>query len=76
MILGIIREELSAPIEEFSRRRKESYHRAIAARFLQKYGEKTQREIAELLGVATGAAISLQLKRLREAEASERKLAA
>ena len=75
VILEIIGKELSVPVEEFRRRRKESHHRAIAARFLQKHGEKTQREIAELLGIGTGAAISLQLKCLREAEAKDRKLA-
>ena len=74
-ILRIVGEELSVPLEEFRRHRKESYNRAIAARYLQKYGEKTQREIAEILGVGTGAAISIQLRRLREAEASDRKLA-
>ncbi len=75
VILGIIGKELSLPVEALRRRRKDSHHRAIAARYLQKYGEKTQREIADLLGIGTGAAISLQLKRLRETEASERKLA-
>ncbi len=38
-------------------------------------GEKTQTEIAEILGVGTGAAISIQLRRLREVESRDRKLA-
>ena len=75
VILGIVGKELSVPVEEFRQRRNESHHRGIAARFLQKYGEKNQREIAELLGIGTGAAVSLQLRRLRAAEASDRKLA-
>ena len=74
-ILKTVSEQLSVAAEEFTQHRKESRTRGIAARFLQKYGEKTQREIAGLLGVCTGAAISIQLKRLREAESSDRKLA-
>jgi hypothetical protein len=36
----------------------------LAAKMLGKYGGKTQRESAELLGFTTGAAVSLQQKRL------------
>ena len=74
-ILKIVGGQLSVPVEEFSRQRKGSYSRAIAARFLQKYGERTQREIAAMLGMSTGAAISIQLRRLREAESTDRQLA-
>ena len=73
-ILKIVGARLSVPVEEFSRQRKGSYSRAIAARFLQKYGERTQREIAAMLGMSSGAAISIQLRRLREAESTDRQL--
>lgn len=74
-ILEIVAKQLSVSMDEFRRHRKGSHTRSIAARFIQKYGEKTQREIAELLGVGTGAAISIQLRRLRDAERKDRKLA-
>ena len=75
VILEELGQQLSVPVEEFKRHRKEGHHRAIAARFLQKYGEKTQREIAKILKVGTGAAIAMQLRRLRDAEGKDRKLA-
>lgn len=74
-ILKVVREELQVDAEELTRTRKGSWARAIAARMLQKLGNMSQREAAEKLGFGTGAAVSIQLKRLREAESNNRKLA-
>ena len=74
-ILEVIRHELKVEPEELTRTRKGSWARAIAARLLQKFGNLSQREAAEILGFGTGAAVSIQLKRLREAEITDRKLA-
>ena len=74
-ILELFREEFQLEPEERTRTRKGSWARAIAARMLQKLGDMSQREAAEKLGFGTGAAVSIQLKRLREAESNNRKLA-
>ena len=46
--------------------RKRDRFKPIAAWFLTKLGGLTQREVATLLGLETGAAVCLQLKRLKE----------
>ena len=74
-VLELVGEELQLEPEELTRTRKGSWARAIAARMLQKHGNMSQREAAEKLGFGTGAAVSMQLKRLREAESNNRKLA-
>ena len=51
--------------EELSIRQRDSASRAVASRMLCKYGGLTQREVASMLGLQTGAAVSCQLKRLR-----------
>ena len=40
--------------------------RPLAAHLLCKYAGLTQRQVAETLGLGTGAAVSIQLKNLRE----------
>ena len=44
--------------------RRDSFVRPVAARMLVKYGGLTQREVADRLGVTSGAAVSHQMKRL------------
>ena len=46
--------------------------RPIAARVLAKVGGLSQRQVARQLGLTTGAAVSLQLKRLRENPSPDR----
>lgn len=53
-------------VADFERRRRNSFLRAAAARFLCRYTGLTQREAADRLGVGTGAAISRRVKRLAE----------
>ena len=48
------------------RRRRDSQTRAVASRLLCDYGALTQRQIAEILGLRSGAAVSAQLHRLAE----------
>jgi len=55
---GIGREALLA-------RRRDATWRAVASWMLCKYGGRTQREVATILGARTGVAISCQLKKLR-----------
>ena len=61
--------------EAFEQRRRHSDLRSVIARCLIQHAGCTQREAAELLGVGTGAAVSLQIKRLRQREKRNHKLA-
>lgn len=71
-ILKALCEELGTDAEGLRRHRKGSHVRPIAAKALCRYGGLTQREAAEVLGLGTGAAVSVQLKWLkRAAETSE-----
>ena len=54
---------LKCPPELFARRSKGTVHRPFAARYLTRYAGLSQREVAAILGVGTGAAVSLQLRR-------------
>lgn len=65
-VLQILAEVFGVPREEFEKRRRDSPLRAVAARYLIRYAGVTQREVARLLGVGTGGAVSAQLARLPE----------
>jgi hypothetical protein len=54
-------------IEPLRAHRKSDQLKPVATSLLTKLGGLSQREVANLLGVTTGAAISAQLKRLKEA---------
>jgi hypothetical protein len=47
-------------------RQRDSRDRAVASRLLCDYGGLTQREVAEILGLRSGAAVSAQLHKLTE----------
>ena len=51
--------------DELRRQRKGGWEKAVAAELLVRHGGWSQRKIAERLGVTTGAAICMQLRRLR-----------
>ena len=71
-IVQVVCEELGVEESELGVHRKGSVLRPIAARMLCKYGGLTQRVVAELLELRTGAAVSAQLKWLKEATAERR----
>lgn len=56
------------------RRRRDSLDRAVASRMLCDYGGLTQRQVAEILRLHSGAAVSAQLRRLTERLESHRPL--
>ncbi|MFC1461716.1 transposase [Verrucomicrobiota bacterium] len=66
-------EGLGIESEELRRHRKNSTARPVAARMLCKYAGLSQREVAKVLGLRTGAAVCTQLKRLDEAIKKSRK---
>ena len=56
-------------------RRRESWLRPVAGWVLGRHGGLTQREIAVVLGIGTGKAVSLQMERIRQALGENSKLA-
>lgn len=74
VVIEVVSQALGMSGEELKRRRKGSLERAILAHALTKHAGLTQREVAVELGLTTGAAISLQLRRLHEALAEDKTL--
>ena len=59
------------PAEDLRKHRLNDFVKPVAAALLTQVGGLTQREVATHLGLTTGAAVSMQLKRLRQHAASE-----
>ena len=73
-VLDIVTDTLKCKRGDFTRRTKGAIYRPFAARYLTRYAGLTQREVADVLGVGTGAAVSLQLRRYEELVAKNPKL--
>lgn len=65
-VLRIAGKILRVEVHEFRERRRNSPLRAIAAGLLSRYTDLTQRQIAKILGMETGAAVNKQLRRWKE----------
>jgi len=63
-ILGVVCEQLEIDRQTLLRRRRDCWHRAIAAKVLCDCAGLTQREVAQVLGVRCSACVSRQLQRL------------
>lgn len=50
---------------ELARRSREGWHRPMTAYLLQKHGGLTQREVAGILGLKTGSAVSVQVRQFK-----------
>ena len=64
-VLAEVAKRAKVKKEELMTRRRDSVVRAVASRMLCRYAGLTQREVAEVLGLKTGAGVSSQLKRLK-----------
>jgi len=64
-ILQAICKELRIGREDLNLRSRKGWHRPLTAFILQKHGGLTQREIAGLLGLKTGSAISVQIRQFK-----------
>ena len=60
--------------EYLKERRRDATWRAVASWMLCKYGGRTQRQVAAILGAKTGVAISCQLNTLKRKLADDTKL--
>ena len=59
--------------EDMTRRMHGSLARPVAALMLRKHAGLTQRDAGKVLGYGTGAAVSLQLRRVRDLQKSDRR---
>jgi REP element-mobilizing transposase RayT len=73
-VLAILSEIFEVDVAEFGRRRHDSPLRAVAARCLIRYAGLSQRDVADLLDVGSGAAVCNQLHRLPSKVAADRRL--
>lgn len=65
-VLEVVAGGLKVDCAEFLRKTRNSPNRAVAARCLIRYAGMSQRDAAIRLGMSSGAAVSLQLKRMPE----------
>jgi hypothetical protein len=65
-ILQAVCEGLAVERTDLLRRRREAPERAVASRMLCDHGGLTQRQVADVLGLRSGAAVSAQLHKLAE----------
>ena len=70
-IIRAVCQAYKIPAEDLQKHRLNDYIKPVAAALLTQVGGLTQREVAAHLGLTTGAAVSLQLKRLRQHPAPE-----
>ncbi len=73
-VLEVVCKELEVAREALLARRRDCLPRAVAARMLCDWAALTQRETADILGLGSGAAVSLQLRRLADVLPSDRRL--
>ena len=73
-MLAILGEAFGVDVAAFNRRRHDSPLRAVAARFLIRYAGLSQRGVAVLVDMGSGAAVCNQLNRLADKLAEDRRL--
>jgi hypothetical protein len=73
-VLHELARRLTCERVDFTRRSKGTIYRPFAARNLTRYAGLTQRAAADVLGVGTGVAVSLQLRRFEQRVAENPKL--
>lgn len=71
VILKLLAKRAGMEVEDLRGRHRDATWRAVASWMLCKYAGRTQREVAVILGVKTGVAISCQLKKLRQRLAAD-----
>ncbi len=73
-VLALSQEVLGIPNDALRRRSKHSSTRPLIAFALCQYAGCTQRKAAEVLGLSSGAAVSIQLKKLQNQLKSDKAL--
>ena len=75
-VLGVALEVLDVPEEVLTRRSMNSIVRPVVAYALCQYAGCTQRQAAQAMGLQSGVAVSLQIKKLTEKRKTDRQLEA
>lgn len=73
-ILAVVAEAFGIEHDDILRRQRNTAVRGVAAKLLCQYGEMTQRNVAGLLGLKRGAAVSYQIRTLKKKMSKDRKL--
>lgn len=73
-ILGLLSRTLGLEVERLRERKRKSVLRPLAAKMLSKYGGLTNRKIAEVLNIGTGAAVGRAITRFGEVWVRDQKL--
>jgi len=73
-VLAVLGKAFAVDVAEFSRRRHASPLRGVAARLLIRFAGLSQREVADLLNMGSGAAVCNQLKRFADKWGEDRRL--
>jgi putative transposase len=74
-VLESVAKEFHMTVAQLSRRRRNSVCRGVAGIMLCQYADYTQRQVAEVLGLTTGAAVSYQIARAEAKSREDKKLA-
>jgi REP element-mobilizing transposase RayT len=74
IVLKTIVDIFSVELDSICKKNGDGLIRAIVSRYLMRYSGKSQREIALLLGVSSGSAISRSISRYKEILSSDKKL--
>lgn len=70
-IIKAVCQAYNIPVADLRKHRMNDWIKPVAATLLTQAGGLTQRDVARHLGLTTGAAVCLQLKRLRKSKAGE-----
>ncbi len=65
-IVSAVASEFGVDTETICRRTRGAFARRVAAKMLTQQGGLTQREVAQVLGLSTGAAVCMQIRKLTE----------
>ena len=74
-VLEAVAKEFNLTVDQLSRRRRDSVYRGVAGMMLCQYADYTQRQVAEVLGLKTGAAVSYQIAQVEAKSREDKKLA-
>ena len=74
MVLETLANVFQVEKGEFRQRRRNSYLRAVAARFLIRYAARSERDVAVILGMGSGSAVSKQLGNLEAKTMADRSI--
>jgi len=70
-ILDAVAEAMGVSRPQCTRQPRSGWVRPVISRMLTRYGRLTQRQVAAVLGLGSGAAVSIQLRRIQEAIAKD-----